>query len=390
MGEKELIQAGRTSLGIEFGSTRIKAVLIDEKANTLATGNFDWENQLSDGIWTYSLDYIWRGLQECFQSLMTDVKQNYGIQLETIGALGFSAMMHGYMAFDHEENLLVPFRTWRNSITSEAARELTELFHYNIPERWSIAHLYQAILNQEEHVEKVTYFTTLAGYIHWRLTGQKVLGIGDASGMFPIDIKTKNYDQRLVTRFDQLVADKHFSWQLSDLLPKVLVAGDQAGKLTEEGAKLLDPSGTLKAGIPLCPPEGDAGTGMTATNSVSEKTGNVSAGTSAFAMIVLEHPLKEVYPEIDMVTTPSGSLVGMVHTNNCTSDINAWVNLFREFAELTGLEISSDELFAKLFQQALKGDDDCGGLLSYGYYSGENITQLAEGRPLFVRSPESN
>src|SRR5699024_3463542 len=390
MGEKELIQAGRTSLGIEFGSTRIKAVLIDEKANTLATGNFDWENQLSDGIWTYSLDYIWRGLQECFQSLMTDVKQNYGIQLETIGALGFSAMMHGYMAFDHEENLLVPFRTWRNSITSEAARELTELFHYNIPERWSIAHLYMAILNQEEHAEKVTYFTTLAGYIHWRLTGQKVLGIGDASGMFPIDIKTKNYDQRLVTRFDQLVADKHFSWQLSDLLPKVLVAGDQAGKLTEEGAKLLDPSGTLKAGIPLCPPEGDAGTGMTATNSVSEKTVNVSAGTSAFAMIVLEHPLKEVYPEIDMVTTPSGSLVGMVHTNNCTSDINAWVNLFREFAELTGLEISSDELFAKLFQQALKGDDDCGGLLSYGYYSGENITQLAEGRPLFVRSPESN
>ncbi|MFZ8765796.1 xylulokinase [Enterococcus diestrammenae] len=390
MDAKTAIQQGKTALGIEFGSTRIKAVLIDDQFQTIASGSFEWENQLLDGIWTYSLENIWSGLQTAYQELATEVKDKYHESLTTIGGIGFSAMMHGYLAFDKNDDLLVPFRTWRNAITGEAEEKLTDLFQYNIPQRWSIAHLYQAILNHEDHVKEVTFFTTLAGYVHWQLTGEKVLGIGDASGMFPIDVATKDYDARMVNQFNALVSPENLPWQLEELLPKVLVAGADAGRLTEAGAKLLDPTGTLQAGIPLCPPEGDAGTGMVATNAVKERTGNVSAGTSAFAMIVLEKPLTAVHPEIDMVTTPAGSLVGMVHTNNCTSEINAWMKLFREFADLTGMTIDTNEMFAKLFNAALEGDDECGGLLSYGYYSGENITKMPEGRPLFVRSPESN
>ena len=384
------LETGKTSLGIEFGSTRIKAVLIDSRFAPIASGSFEWENQLEDGNWTYSLGNIWKGLQSSYQEMAADVKGKYGVTLTSVGAIGFSAMMHGYMAFDKQDELLVPFRTWRNATTADAEKELTELFAYNIPQRWSIAHLYQAVLNNEEHVNDIAFFTTLAGYIHWQLTGKKVLGIGDASGMFPIDSGKKNYDERMLRQFDALVGPKELPWKLAELLPEVLVAGEAAGTLTEEGAKLLDPTGTLQAGIPLCPPEGDAGTGMVATNSVAERTGNVSAGTSAFAMIVLEKDLNEVHPEIDLVTTPSGSSVAMVHTNNCSSDINAWVKLFREFSDAAGIEIGTDKLFATLFDKALEGDDDCGGLLSYGYFSGENITHLAEGRPLFVRSPESN
>lgn len=386
---REVIESGKAVLGLEFGSTRIKAVLIDEEHSPIASGDHEWENRLDNGIWTYTLDDIWNGLRDSFRKMAEDVKEKYGVELTDIGAIGFSAMMHGYMAFDKNGHLLVPFRTWRNSTTGEAARALTELFQYNIPERWSIAHLYQAILNEEKHVKDIDYITTLAGYIHWQLTGEKTLGVGDASGMFPIDPETKDYDQKKIDQFDALIAAKGYGWKLREILPKVLVAGEKAGNLTEEGAKLLDVSGSLKAGIPLCPPEGDAGTGMAATNSVAKRTGNVSAGTSVFAMVVLERELKKVYPEIDLVTTPDGSLVGMVHANNCTSDLNAWVGLFREFAESFGIEVDMNQLFGNLYNKALEGDADCGGLLSYGYLSGENITGVIEGRPMFVRSPES-
>lgn len=383
------IMDGKTALGIEFGSTRIKAVLIGSEMTPIAAGSYDWENRLEDGIWTYSLEEIWKGLRVSYRKMATEVFEEYGETLTSIGAIGFSAMMHGYMAFDDQDELLVPFRTWRNSITGEAEKALTKAFQYNIPQRWSIAHLYQAILNHEEHVEKVHFFTTLAGYIHWQLTGQKVLGVGDASGMFPIDIHTKNYDQQMIATFSELAKKEGFIQDLNQLLPKVLLAGESAGSLTKEGAYLLDPTGTLQEGIPLCPPEGDAGTGMVATNSVRQKTGNVSAGTSAFAMIVLEEELKEVHPEIDLVTTPMGDLVAMVHTNNCSSEINAWVNLFKEFSQTLGLDISNDKIYNTLFEKALEADPDCGGMLSYGYYSGENITGMNEGRPLFVRTPES-
>lgn len=386
---KEIIESGRAVLGLEFGSTRIKAVLIDESHTPIASGDHEWENRLDNGIWTYTLDDIWTGLRDSYKKLAADVEAKYDTKLTKIGAIGFSAMMHGYMAFDKDGELLVPFRTWRNSTTGQAAEALTELFHYNIPQRWSISHLYQAILNEEEHVKDVTFITTLAGYIHWKLTGQKVIGVGDASGMFPIDTNTKDYDAGMVEKFNVKIADKNFPWTLKEILPKVLVAGENAGTLTEEGAKLLDETGTLEAGTPICPPEGDAGTGMAATNSVKQRTGNVSAGTSVFAMIVLEKELKKVYPEIDLVTTPDGSLVGMVHANNCTSDLNAWVGLFREFAENFGIEVDMNRLFGTLYNKALEGDADCGGLLSYGYLSGENITGVTEGRPLFVRSPES-
>lgn len=386
---KKMIEAGQTALGLEFGSTRIKAVLVDADHNPIASGDHVWENRLDNGIWTYTLDDIWTGLRDSYKKMAEDVKSKYDTTLTTIGAIGFSAMMHGYMAFDKDGNLLVPFRTWRNGTTGPAAEALTELFQYNIPQRWSIAHLYQAILNGEEHVKDVAYFTTLAGYIHWQLTGEKVLGVGDASGMFPIDSETKDYNTSMIEKFDALVADKQYPWALRDLLPKVLVAGENAGTLTEEGAKLLDETGTLKGGIPLCPPEGDAGTGMAATNSVAKRTGNVSAGTSVFAMIVLEEELKKVYPELDMVTTPDGSLVAMVHANNCTSDLNAWVSIFKEFAESFGIEVDMNKLFGTLYNKALEGDADCGGLLSYGYLSGENITGVPEGRPMVVRSPES-
>jgi sugar (pentulose or hexulose) kinase len=389
MDPRETIKGGKTCLGIEFGSTRIKAVLIGEGYTPLATGSFEWENRLEDGIWTYHLEDVWTGLQESYRILCEDILNKYSAPLKNIAALGFSAMMHGYMAFDENDHLLVPFRTWRNTITEEAAKALTDLFQFNIPQRWSIAHLYQAILNKEAHVSRVAYLTTLAGYVHWKLTGQKVLGVGEASGMFPIDSQTNNYDRYMLELFNERLETKKISWKLQDVLPKVLVAGDAAGALTDEGTQLLDPSGQLRAGIPLCPPEGDAGTGMVATNSVAERTGNVSAGTSVFAMIVLEKALTKVYPEIDMVTTPTGKPVAMVHSNNCTTDLNAWVGLFHEFTQALGVDVTQAELFEILYKQALLGDADCGGLLAYNYFSGEHITHLAEGRPLFVRTPES-
>lgn len=386
----KFIDSGNAVLGIEFGSTRIKAVLIDHEHNPIASGSHEWENRLENGIWTYSLDDIWTGLQNCYRDLANNVKETYDTELRTVAAIGFSAMMHGYLAFDQDDNLLVPFRTWRNGITGQAAEDLTELFHFNIPQRWSIAHLYQAVLNQEEHVKDIAFFTTLAGYIHWQLTGEKVLGVGDAAGMFPINATTKNYDEEMLSKFDKLMEAYPYSWKLEDLLPKVLMAGETAGTLTEEGALRLDPTGTLQAGCPLAPPEGDAGTGMAATNSVAVRTGNVSAGTSIFGMVVLEDSLKDVYPEIDMVTTPDGAPVAMVHANNCTSDLNAWVGLFKECLESFGQTVSADELYGTLYRKALEGDPDCGGILSYGYLSGENITGVVEGRPMVVRTPKSN
>ena len=386
---KNSILNKKTALGIEFGSTRIKAVLVDENHIPIASGDHEWENRLEDGIWTYSLEDIWSGLQDSYSNLVKDVKEKYDVELTEVGAIGFSAMMHGYMAFNEAGDLLVPFRTWRNSMTGQAAKELIELFQYNIPERWSIAHLYQAILNEEPHVKEITFFTTLAGYIHWKMTGEKVLGIGDASGMFPIDMATKDYDAKMIAQFDALIEEKHFPWKLEEILPKALPAGAPAGVLTEEGAALLDVSGKLKAGIPICPPEGDAGTGMVATNSVARRTGNVSAGTSIFGMTVLEKPLENFYPEIDMVTTPSGDLVAMVHANNCTSDLNAWVNIFKEFSESFGMKVDMNDLYGTLYRKALEGDPDCGGLLSYGFFSGEFIMGMEEGRPLFVRKPDS-
>ncbi len=383
---KSTIETGKAMLGIELGSTRIKAVLIDQDNKPIAQGSHSWENQLVDGLWTYSLDAIWNGLQDCYADLRANVKEQYGIEIETLAALGVSAMMHGYMPFDKEGNLLAEFRTWRNTNTGEAAAALSELFVFNIPLRWSISHLYQAILNNEPHVRNIHFLTTLAGYVHWQLTGEKVLGIGDASGMLPIDPKTKNYSAPMIEKFNQLIAPKGFGCQVQDILPKVLLAGEDAGKLTAEGARRLDVSGHLKAGIPVCPPEGDAGTGMVATNAVKQRTGNVSAGTSSFSMIVLEKDLSKPYEMIDMVTTPDGSLVAMVHCNNCTSDLNAWVNLFKEYQELLGIPVDMNEIFGKLYNHALQGDADCGGLLSYNYISGEPVTGLAEGRPLFVRS----
>lgn len=383
---KSTIEAGKAILGIEFGSTRIKAVLIDQENKPIAQGSHTWENQLVDGLWTYSIEAIWAGLQDCYADLRANVKKQYGIEIETLAAIGISAMMHGYMPFNDKAEILVPFRTWRNTNTGKAAAELSELFVYNIPLRWSISHLYQAILNKEEHVKDITFLTTLAGYVHWQITGEKVLGIGDASGMLPIDPATKNYSAEMVAKFDKLVAPYGFSWKLTDILPKVLLAGENAGCLTEEGAKKLDVSGHLKAGIPVCPPEGDAGTGMVATNAVKQRTGNVSAGTSSFSMIVLEKDLSKPYEMIDMVTTPDGSLVAMVHCNNCTSDLNAWVNLFKEYQELMGMPVDMDEIFGKLYNNALTGDADCGGLISYNYFSGEPVTGLTEGRPLFLRT----
>ncbi len=386
---KELIESGKAVLGIEFGSTRIKAVLVDDKNQPIAGGGHEWENQLEDGIWTYSLDAIWAGLRDCYRSLVEDVEKQYGVTVNNFAAIGFSGMMHGYMAFDKDGKLLVPFRTWRNTITEQASSELSELFGFHIPQRWSIAHLYQAILNGEEHVSEVAFFTTLAGYIHWQLTGRKVLGVGEASGMFPIDIHTKQFNKNMIEQFDTLVEPRGFSWKLEDILPDVLVAGENAGALTEEGAKLLDPTGKLQAGIPMCPPEGDAGTGMAATNSVARRTGNVSAGTSIFGMAVLEKDLSKAYDEIDIVTTPSGDAVAMVHCNNCTSDLNAWVGIFKEFTESLGVEADMGKLFGTLYNKSLEGDKDCGGLLTYNYFSGEHVTGFEEGRPLLVRKPDS-
>lgn len=383
---KSTIEAGKAILGIELGSTRIKAVLIDQENKPIAQGSHTWENQLVDGLWTYNIEAIWSGLQDCYADLRANVKNLYGIEIETLAAIGVSAMMHGYMPFNKKEEILVPFRTWRNTNTGRAAAALSELFVYNIPLRWSISHLYQAILDNEAHVNDIDFLTTLAGYVHWQITGEKVLGIGDASGMLPIDPTTHNYSAEMVTKFDKLIAPKEYSWKLEDILPKVLSAGENAGVLTPEGSKKLDASGHLKAGIPVCPPEGDAGTGMVATNAVKQRTGNVSAGTSSFSMIVLEKDLSKPYEMIDMVTTPDGSLVAMVHCNNCTSDLNAWVNLFKEYQELLGIPVDMDEIYSKLYNIALTGDTDCGGLLSYNYISGEPVTGFADGRPLFVRS----
>ncbi|AYE50100.1 FGGY-family carbohydrate kinase [Priestia megaterium NCT-2] len=387
---KQAIAKGKTSLGIELGSTRIKAVLINENFETIASGSYEWENLLEDGFWTYNLLNIITGLQSAYREMKQEVERSYGITIRTVGSIGVSAMMHGYMAFDKTGELLVPFRTWRNATTSAAAKELTEHFQFNIPERWSIAHLYQAIINQEKHLPRIHYMTTLAGYIHWLLTGSKALGIGDASGMFPIDERTQNYSEDMMKQFDELISYKGYPWQLSDILPAVHTSGEQAGTLTAIGASILDQSKNLQPGIPFCPPEGDAGTGMVATNSVRKRTGNVSVGTSVFAMIVLDKKLSNVYPEIDLVTTPNGSPVAMVHANNCSSDLNAWLGLFREFSEAMGQKVESDKLFQVMLNKALEADPDGGGLLSYGYFSGENITGVESGRPLFVRSAKSN
>ncbi|MCW5951744.1 MAG: FGGY-family carbohydrate kinase [Propionibacteriaceae bacterium] len=383
------IEAGRTALGVELGSTRIKAVLIGPDHTPLATGSHDWENQFVNRIWTYSLEAVWEGMQACFASLAADVKARHGVTLSTVGSMGVSAMMHGYLAFDADGELLAPFRTWRNTITGQAADELSALFDHNIPQRWSIAHLYQAILGGEEHVGRIDHLTTLAGYVHWKLTGERVLGVGDASGMFPIDIATGSFDGTMLGQFGDLVADRGFGWKVADILPVVLPAGAEAGRLTPAGAALLDPSGTLEPGVPFCPPEGDAGTGMVATNSVARRTGNVSAGTSIFAMVVLEGVLSRRHAELDLVTTPAGDLVAMVHCNNGASELNAWAGLFGEFAKALGSDAGSPAVFETLFTAALAGEPDADGLVSYNYLSGEHITHLPEGRPLFVRTPES-
>ena len=390
MGAKEMIESGKTALGIELGSTRIKAVLVDFGGNVLAVGFHDWENSFIDNIWTYSLDEIHSGLRHCYASLREQVEEKYGITPVTFGALGVSAMMHGYMALDKEGKQIAPFQTWRNTNTQAAADELTELFDFNIPLRWTVAHLYQRILDREPHVEKLDFANTLGGYIHWKLTGQKVIGVGDASGMFPIDSDINDWNQEMMAKFNELIAKYNYPWKTEEIFPKVLVAGQDAGCLSPEGAAFLDETGKLQAGVPMCPPEGDAGTGMVATNSVAPRTGNVSAGTSTFAMIVLEKQLSKLYREIDMVTTPSGFPVAMSHANNGTSDLNAWVGMFKEFCDLMGIKADMGELFGKLYTNSLKGDKDCGGLLAYGYYSGENITMINEGRLAFLRTANSN
>ena len=387
----EKIRAGKTSLGIEFGSTRIKAVLIDDTYTTIAAGDYGWASHLEDGLWGYSQEEIWTGLQTAYAALAEDVENAYGEKLTRVGRIGFSAMMHGYLAFGKDGELLVPFRTWQNTNTSEAHEKLSELFQYNIPERWSIAHLYQAVLNNEEHIGKVDFFTTLAGYVHWKLTGKKVLGVGDASGMFPIDPTTHTYETEFIEKFNAIPEVAAQPWKLADLLPEPLVAGTPAGTLTEEGAKLLDPTGTLQPGITFAPPEGDAGTGMVATNSVRVRTGNVSAGTSIFAMVVLERKLERLHPEVDLVTTPAGDLAGMSHANNFTSDLNAWVGLFGQFAAAIGTPVDAGTLYGTLFRAAIADDVDsnCGGLINYPFRSGEFLAGLPEGRPLFARGPEA-
>ena len=385
----EKIRAGKTSLGIEFGSTRIKAVLIDDTYTTIAAGDYGWASHLEDGLWSYSQEEIWTGLQTAYAALAEDVENAYGEKLTRVGRIGFSAMMHGYLAFGKDGELLVPFRTWQNTNTSEAHEKLSELFQYNIPERWSIAHLYQAVLNNEEHIANAEHL--LAGYVHWKLTGKKVLGVGDASGMFPIDPTTHTYETEFIEKFNAIPEVAAQPWKLADLLPEPLVAGTPAGTLTEEGAKLLDPTGTLQPGITFAPPEGDAGTGMVATNSVRVRTGNVSAGTSIFAMVVLERKLERLHPEVDLVTTPAGDLAGMSHANNFTSDLNAWVGLFGQFAAAIGTPVDAGTLYGTLFRAAIADDVDsnCGGLINYPFRSGEFLAGLPEGRPLFARGPEA-
>ena len=381
-----MMELKNTVLGIELGSTRIKAVLVDDAFKPIASGSFEWENRLVNGIWTYPMDEVHSGIKACYADLKKDVKEKYGVTLTSVGAIGVSAMMHGYLPFSKDGRQLAEFRTWRNTMTGEAVEKLSPLFNFNVPQRWSIAHLYQAILNGEDHVGDIAQLTTLAGYIHYVLTGEKVMGIGEASGMFPIDSKTLDYDESMVEKFDAIHGQP---WKLRDILPKVLPAGEFGGTLTAEGAKFLDPDGDLLPGIPVAPCEGDAGTGMTATNSVRIGTGNVSAGTSDFAMIVIDHELG-VHREINMVTTPDGAPVAMVHCSNCTSDINAWVGLFKEFADAVGADVDKGQLFEMLFKKGLEGDADCGGLLSYNYFSGEGVTELDEGRPVFARTPDAD
>lgn len=386
---KNIILNAETALGIEFGSTRIKSVLVDLNGSPLASGSFDWENSYKNGVWTYSLDEVFEGLRASFAALKKSVYDKYGVKLETVGSMGISGMMHGYLAFDKDGAQLAEFRTWRNTITAEAAEKLSALFDFNIPQRWSIAHLYQAILNGEEHVGRVDFIATLAAYVHYRLTGERVIGVGEASGMFPIDSRINDYDAAMLDKFDGCVADKGFPWKIRDILPRVLVAGERAGTLTAEGAAMLDPTGEFRPGVPMCPPEGDAGTGMVATNSVAVRTGNVSAGTSIFLMVVLEKALSKLYPEIDMVTTPSGKPVAMVHCNNCSGEIDAWAGLFTSMCSALGMDISIYKVLDKMFESALSGDKDCGGLVAFNYLSGEVITGLDSGKPLFLRGPES-
>ena len=389
MEVKEWIRTGNACLGIELGSTRIKAVLIGPDHMPIASGDFGWENRLEGGYWTYHMEEVWTGLRSAYAGLRAEVRERYGLELTRLRALGISGMMHGYLPLDGEGEPLAAFRTWRNTTTGRAAEALTRRFSFNIPQRWSIAHLYQAMLNGEAHVHQISYLTTLAGYVHWRLTGRRVLGVGEASGMFPIDSGTGDYDQRMVESFDALAEEMGFSWKLRDILPQVLCAGEEAGMLTEEGARLLDPSGALCAGVPMAPPEGDAGTGMVATNAVAKRTGNVSAGTSIFAMLVLEHPLSRVYPEIDLVTTPDGAPVAMVHCNNCTNEINAWAQVFQGFLEAMGEKADRNRIFSVLFGAAQAGAADGGGLVPCNYLSGEPIAGLEEGRPMLVRTPDA-
>ncbi|MGN1280192.1 MAG: xylulokinase [Limosilactobacillus sp.] len=383
------IEQGHVSLGIELGSTRIKAVLINSQFETVSSGSYTWENKFENGVWTYPLDQVWEGIQSAYAKILADVQSRYHVSLTKIGSIGVSAMMHGYLPFDKDDHLLVPFRTWRNNITGPAADELTKLFNFNIPQRWSIAHLYQAILNDEPHVKDVAFITTLAGYVHWQLSGQRVLGIGDASGVFPIDSQSLTYNADFLDKFAALPNVQKYPWHINDILPEVIVAGHSAGQLTADGAKLLDPSGKLTAGSLMAPPEGDAGTGMVGTNSVRKRTGNISVGTSAFSMNVLDAPLKALHRDIDIVTTPTGDPVAMVHVNNCSSDINAWVGLFREFAEAIGAKLDTNKLYETLFDATVKSDPDAGGLTNYSYLSGENITRIDAGRPLFIRTPNA-
>ena len=387
---RDLFLNGRVSLGIELGSTRIKACLVaGDAAEVLAVGSHEWENRFVDRMWTYSLDDVWSGLQAAYADLIQDAEQRHGVRPSRFAALGVSAMMHGYLPFDGDGELLVPFRTWRNTTTGPAAAELSERFGVNIPLRWSVAHLHQAVLDGEPHVPQVRFLTTLAGYVHWKLTGRKVLGVGDASGMFPIDAATRDYDPELLSRYDRLVAERAPGLNLRELLPEILLAGQPAGELTAEGTALLDPSGALQPGTPLCPPEGDAGTGMVATCAVAPRTGNVSAGTSIFAMTVLERPLERVHHELDIVTTPAGDPVAMVHCNNGASELAAWAGMFTRFAAAAGLPVDPDRVYEVLFTEALQGEPDAGGLVAYNYLAGEPITGLDEGRPLFVRTPDS-
>lgn len=381
--------SGRESLGIELGSTRIKAVLIDENCNPVASGGHTWENRFENGYWTYHIEDVWKGIQAAYAKLNDDVYEKFGTKIKRLSSMGFSAMMHGYLPFDKNGNLLADFRTWRNTTTEKAASELTALFNFNIPQRWSIAHLYQAVLDKEEHVERIDFLTTLAGYVHWKLSGKKVLGVGEASGMFPINSETCVYNENMLDKFSDIEAVKPYKWNIKDILPEVLKAGEDAGRLSAEGASLLDPSGMLEPGVLMCPPEGDAGTGMVATNSISVKTGNVSAGTSIFSMVVLEKQLSNVYEEIDMVTTPAGKPVAMVHCNNCCTDLDYWVGIFSEFANAAGSSLSKPQIYDMLYNKAIEGDADCGGLVNYNYFSGEPVAHMQEGRPLFARAQNS-